>query len=169
VEGVQLDEGLGEVGLGDGFVADEEGLEDRLVDQPADGVIATAVKVVEVVAEDLQRQLKGRGDVVVVDAQTGDDCFSVLAALLDAGLLFVEELTADALVVVHVQELSLLLLEPLQNTLGVVDLPFGDRDPLTEIVRDRCADFLAFGLAKRDGGVVVLDGCLYAVDRLVAL
>ena len=30
-------------------------------------------------------------------------------------------------------------------------------------------DFLAFGLAERDAGVVVFDGCLNEVDGLVAL
>jgi hypothetical protein len=39
--------------LGDGFVADEESDEDGLVDEATDGVVAPAVEIMEVVAEDL--------------------------------------------------------------------------------------------------------------------
>ncbi|HYM54953.1 MAG TPA: hypothetical protein VES97_06300 [Solirubrobacteraceae bacterium] len=44
-------------------------------------------------------------------AEAGDEGFGVLAAFADAGLLFVEEFAADALFVVHVQELALLLFD----------------------------------------------------------
>jgi hypothetical protein len=45
---------------------------------------------VQVVAEDLEREVEDRGDVVVADAQAGDQRFGVLASLADAGLLVVE-------------------------------------------------------------------------------
>ena len=71
-----------------------------------------------------------------------------LAALADAGLLVVEELAADALLVVHVQELSLLLLDFFKDGLAALDLLLGGRYPSAKVVRDLLADFLAFGRAK---------------------
>jgi hypothetical protein len=67
VQGAQGRERLGQLGGGDRFVADVEGFEDGLVDEPADGVVAAAVEVVEVFAEDLEREVEGGDNVLVVD------------------------------------------------------------------------------------------------------
>jgi hypothetical protein len=45
---------------------------------------------VQVFAEDLKREVQGRGDVVVADAQAGNESLDVLAELADTGLLVVE-------------------------------------------------------------------------------
>jgi hypothetical protein len=92
-----------------------------------------------------------------------------LAALAYAGLLIVEELAADALLVVHVQELSLLLLDFFKDGLAALDLLLGGGDALIEVFGDRPVDLLAFVVAERDRGVVLFDGCFYEVDGLVAL
>jgi hypothetical protein len=90
VQGAQGSERLGQLGVGDRFVADEQGVEDGLVDEPADAVVGAAIELVQLFAEDLKRELQGRGDVVVADAQTGNESLGVFAALADAGLFVVE-------------------------------------------------------------------------------
>jgi hypothetical protein len=62
-----------------------------------------------------------------------------------------------------------LLLDFLQDASAAADLLLGRGDSLAEVDGDRLADFLAFGVAERDAGVVVLDGCFYEVGGLVAL
>jgi hypothetical protein len=59
------------------FVADVEGFEDGLVDEPADAVVASQVEVVEVVADDLQGVVEGLGDVAVAEVQAGDERLGV--------------------------------------------------------------------------------------------
>ena len=46
VQGAQRGERLGELGLRDGFIADEQRVEDGLVDQPANRVVGAAVQLV---------------------------------------------------------------------------------------------------------------------------
>ena len=57
MERAQLEEGLGQLALDDGFLADVEGLEDGLVEEPADRVVGAQVEVVDVFADDLQGQV----------------------------------------------------------------------------------------------------------------
>jgi hypothetical protein len=70
---------------------------------------------------------------------------------------------------VHVQELSLLLLDFFKHGLAALDLLLGGCDLLAEILDDRVADLLAFSLAERHASVVLLDLGFYEVDGLVAL
>ncbi|HEV3322121.1 MAG TPA: hypothetical protein VG147_08035 [Solirubrobacteraceae bacterium] len=58
----------------------------------------------------------------------------------------------------HVQELSFLLFDCLQDASAAVDLLLGGGGSLAEVDGDGLSDFLAFGVAERDAGVVVLDG-----------
>lgn len=103
------------------------------------GVVPAAVEVVEVFAENLKGQVEGRGGVLVADAQAGDDRFGVVAVRRRGGAAVCGPAhhriaSGDAVFVAHVQQLSLLLLEPFQYPLGVLDLPLGDGNPLTEDV-----------------------------------
>ncbi len=62
-----------------------------------------------------------------------------------------------------------MLLDFLQDASAAVDLLLGGCGSLAEVDGDGLPDFLAFGVAEWDAGVVVLDGCFYEVDGLVAL
>ena len=46
VQGAQGSERLGKLGLSDRFVADEQRIEDGLVDEPADAVVGASVELV---------------------------------------------------------------------------------------------------------------------------
>ncbi|MGA2165436.1 MAG: hypothetical protein ABSH36_13330 [Solirubrobacteraceae bacterium] len=105
----------------------------------------------------------------MADAQAGDQRLGVLAALTDAGLLVVEQVAADAILVVHVQELALLLFDFLKNGLAALDLQLGGGDLLVEVFGDRLADLLAFLGAELDGRVVRVDLGFYDIDGVVAL
>ncbi|HEV3322353.1 MAG TPA: hypothetical protein VG147_09215 [Solirubrobacteraceae bacterium] len=84
-------------------------------------------------------------------------------------MLVVEELAADAVFVVHVQELAFLVFDFVEDASAAVDLLLGDLGALVEVVGDRLPDFLAFGVGDGDTAVVLLDGALHDVDGLVAL
>jgi hypothetical protein len=90
VQGAKRREWLSELRGVDGFVADVEGVEDGLVDEPADLIIGAAVELGELFVEDLQCEVEGRDDVLVADAEAGDELLGVFAALADAGLFLVE-------------------------------------------------------------------------------
>jgi hypothetical protein len=70
---------------------------------------------------------------------------------------------------VHVQELSFLFFDFIEDAVAAVDLLLGYLGALVEVVGDRLADFLAFGVGDGDASVVVLDGGFDEVDGLVAL
>ncbi|HXN38669.1 MAG TPA: hypothetical protein VN892_11565 [Solirubrobacteraceae bacterium] len=46
VQGAERCERLGQLGVGDGFIADEQGVEDGLVDEPADLIVGAVVELV---------------------------------------------------------------------------------------------------------------------------
>ncbi|HUN78557.1 MAG TPA: hypothetical protein VMU32_06535 [Solirubrobacteraceae bacterium] len=154
---------------GDGLLDDVEGLEDGLVDEPANRVVGTLAEDVEVFADDLQGKGEGRYGVVVVEVQAAHQRLGLLTFAAQAGLLIVEEPAADALFVVHVQQLSLALLDLLQNTLTAIDLLLGEGNAVAQVFRDRLADSLASVVAEANGGVMLLDGRFAQVDGLVAL
>jgi hypothetical protein len=76
---------------------------------------------VQVFADDLQGEVEGVLDVLVVEAETLDQGFGGVALRFEPLLLVVEELAGDAVFVVHVQQLSFLLFDCCKHTLAALN------------------------------------------------
>src|SRR5665648_514175 len=100
----------------------EEG-KNGLVHESADAVISPGVDVMKVSAQNVEGQLEGGSDVLVVEAEPGDQRLGALAFPSQPALLFVEQLIADSSSLMRVEELALLLLDLGKDGSAASDLP----------------------------------------------
>src|ERR1700691_1661905 len=132
-------------------------------------VVGSPVEIVKVFADDFQGEIKSGLDVLVAEVETLDQGFCGLALLSQTGLLLIEEFAADAVFVVHVQELSFLLFDYREYASAAINLLASGGQALAEILGDGSPDLFTLGVAEHDRGVVTLDDCFDQVDGQVAL